>query len=80
MSLTNRLIYQSWHRGMRELDLLLGPFAEMHVPHMTETELKSYDELLNEEDLHLLAWVTKQQPIPDSKNHELIQMIGNFHK
>jgi antitoxin CptB len=79
MGLTNRLIYQSWHRGMRELDLLLGPFAERHVPHMTEAELKDYDELLNEQDLDLFSWVTNQKLIPDDKNHELIQMIRNFH-
>ena len=26
-----RLLFRSWHRGTREADLLLGPFAERHL-------------------------------------------------
>ena len=26
-----RLLFRSWHRGMREADLILGSFAEQHL-------------------------------------------------
>ena len=34
-----RALYRSWHRGTRELDEILGPFAERHVNAMAETQL-----------------------------------------
>lgn len=44
--LRKRLLYQSQHCGMREMDLLVGHFAERHIPSMSEEELKKFEVLL----------------------------------
>ncbi|AXC51111.1 succinate dehydrogenase assembly factor 2 [Paracoccus suum] len=48
---------RSWRRGMREMDLLLGPFAEAELPAMPPRERDAYAALLEENDQDLYAWV-----------------------
>ncbi len=41
-----RLIYRSWHRGTKELDLLLGPFADAEMAALSDQDLDAYEVLL----------------------------------
>jgi antitoxin CptB len=59
-----RLLFRSWHRGTRELDLLMGTFAERHLQDMTAEELDLYDEILTHSDPDLYNWITAQEPAP----------------
>jgi antitoxin CptB len=62
----SRLRYRSWRRGTREMDLLLGPFADRHLAGMDETELAAYERLLDESDPNLMSWLTGQaEPPPE---------------
>ncbi len=36
----NKLIYRSWHREQKELDLILGNFIEDNISDMKEKRLK----------------------------------------
>jgi antitoxin CptB len=45
-TLRKRLLYQSQHRGMREMDLLLGRFAQRSLPSMSWQDLKRFEALL----------------------------------
>lgn len=78
MNLLKKLIYQSWHRGTRENDLLLGPFADAVLPNLPEADLKAYEAMLNHEDADLFAWITGQHPIPE--NEPMICRIRDFHQ
>ncbi len=40
-----RLLFRSWHRGIRETDLLLGRFADAHIGDMTDGDLDEYERL-----------------------------------
>ena len=40
-----RLKFRSWHRGTREMDLLLGSFADAHLPLFAPEELDRYETL-----------------------------------
>jgi len=58
-----RLIYRSWHRGTREMDLLLGTFADKEVPGFTESEMEMFEALLQENDPDPYNWLTgKEEP------------------
>jgi len=52
-----RLRYRAWHRGTREMDLVLGPFADAHIEAMPEAELQRLEGLMSHEDTDLLMWV-----------------------
>ncbi|MDD7970775.1 succinate dehydrogenase assembly factor 2 [Roseinatronobacter alkalisoli] len=56
---------RSWRRGMKEMDLILGPFADAHLDRLTGPELDAYDRLLAENDQDLYLWVTGAQTAPE---------------
>lgn len=60
-----RLIFRSAHRGIKEMDLIMGSFARVNVPVFNEAELAEYDVLLCNNDPDLYNWVTKKEPAPD---------------
>ncbi|MEM8633245.1 MAG: succinate dehydrogenase assembly factor 2 [Pseudomonadota bacterium] len=60
-----RLTMRSWRRGTKEMDLILGPFADKTLAQMSDTELREYDALLSENDQDLYQWVTGQAAAPE---------------
>jgi antitoxin CptB len=60
-----RLIYRAGHRGTRELDLLLGPFAAAEAAQMSGAELDAFEELLSEAETDLQMWLLGQAPAKD---------------
>jgi antitoxin CptB len=60
-----RLAMRSHRRGIREMDLILGPFADAHLAGMSAADLDRYEALLDENDQDLLAWITGAAPMPD---------------
>ncbi len=59
-----RLRMRSWRRGTKEMDLVLGPYADARLGAMDEPTLALYDRLLTENDQDLLPWVLGQTPPP----------------
>jgi antitoxin CptB len=72
-----RMAMRSWRRGTKEMDLILGPFADVHLAQMDEATLATYDILLGENDQDLLPWVLGQNPAP-APLAALIAQIGQF--
>ncbi len=60
-----RLAMRSWRRGTKEMDLVLGPYADARLAAMTGAELQVYDDLLEENDQDLALWVMGTAPAPD---------------
>lgn len=60
-----RMRMRSWRRGTKEMDLVLGPFADARLAAMDEPQLALYDRLLAENDQDLMAWLLGQAPAPD---------------
>ncbi len=73
-----RLIYRSWHTGMKETDLLLGRFADRHVAAMTEDQLDHYEALLANADPDLYNWVTGAVPVPGRFDTDVMRLLRNF--
>ena len=59
-----RLRLRSWRRGTREMDLLLGPFADARLAGFSEAQLADYEALLQESDPDLYAWATGRAAPP----------------
>ncbi|MCL1628142.1 succinate dehydrogenase assembly factor 2 [Roseibaca sp. V10] len=53
-----RLKMRSWRRGMKEMDLILGPFSDTELAAFSAAELDAYERLLDENDQDLYLWVT----------------------
>ena len=61
-----RMRMRSWRRGTKEMDLVLGPFADARLEGLSEADLLTYDTILNENDQDLLPWVLGQVPAPEA--------------
>lgn len=73
-----RLRMRSWRRGTREMDLILGPFADARVDGMDPETRAAYEGLLEENDQDLYGWVAGQLP-PPARHGVLIECIRRFH-
>ena len=54
-----RLLYLSTHRGCKEIDIILGNFAEKNLDRLTDDELIIYEKLLSEPDGLIYDSLTK---------------------
>jgi antitoxin CptB len=74
-----RLRLRSWRRGMREVDLILGPFADSELEHCSVATLDRYEELLSENDQVLYLWLSRRRGAPE-KLGEIVARIAAFHR
>ena len=70
-----RLIFRSWHRGTREMDLIMGTFAEAHVPEMDGEALEEYEALLHTPDPDVYDWISGQKPVPANISNPVIEKL-----
>jgi antitoxin CptB len=74
-----RLLFRSWHRGIRETDLLLGRFADAWIALLTDAELDDYERLLEISDHDIYGWVTGEREIPPEHRAGILAKIRQFH-
>jgi antitoxin CptB len=75
-----KILFRAWHRGMREMDLILGSFADAQIDALTGEELAQYERLLEISDTTLLPWITGEQPAPEASESEILQRIAAFRQ
>lgn len=75
-----QLRFRSWHRGTKELDLILGPFADARIDEFGADELAAYAELLQEPDPDLYDWVTEKRPPPRDFQNIALDFLIDFHR
>lgn len=74
-----RLLYQSWYRGCKETDRLLGWFAKQYIHDFDDQELTMFEEILNETDKDLFNWITGKEDLPDRyKNNKVMKLVLAF--
>jgi len=76
--LRRRLLFQSRHRGVKELDLILGRFAEAHLTGFGMRELQQFAVLLAEQDPDIYDWLVGRVPLPARLQNPVTQRLLNF--
>ena len=59
-----RLLFRCWHRGTREMDLILGRFADKEIGALTDGELTELEQLIEVPDPDLYAALTGEKEPP----------------
>ena len=57
-----RIRFRSWHRGIKEMDLLVGGFADKHLDDLTDEELDAFETVLTVPDQELYAMLVRDAP------------------
>jgi antitoxin CptB len=70
-----RLLYRAWHRGMREMDLVLGRFCDAEIDRLTEAELAEIEELMELPDQELYGWITTPAATPPHRDTPLLARL-----
>jgi antitoxin CptB len=73
-----RLLFRCWHRGTREMDLILGRFADAEIGILAENELDQLEQLLEIPDPDFYAAVTGARPLPPEQTPVLFERIKTF--
>lgn len=73
-----RILYRCWHRGIREMDLVLGQFAEENIADLTDVELDELEVIMDEEDNDLVKMVTGALPVPERFRTPLFERIASY--
>lgn len=73
-----RLRFRAWRRGFRELDLIMGPFADAHVASLDEQELAAFEGLLDAPDQDVYSWIIGRGAAPPQFEGSLMQKLGRF--
>lgn len=72
-----RMKMRAWHRGMKEMDLILGGYADARLAGLDAARLDTLDALMEENDQDIYKWITAQAPAPEGFAG-LIEEIAGF--
>lgn len=75
-----RLLFRAWHRGTREMDLIMGTFADQAIAALDETEVLDYERLMEVPDPDLYAWVTGERAVPAEYDTGVFRRLRAFHQ
>lgn len=70
-----KLGFRSHHRGTKEMDVLLGSFAERHIDTFDMAALHDYELLLSEPDPDLYNWITGVDTPPAEKMTPVLKLL-----
>jgi antitoxin CptB len=74
-----RLLYRAWHRGMREMDLIMGRFADATIGEMSEAEVEAFERLSEVPDPELYAWIVGGAAAPPQHDTAVLRHLRAFH-
>ena len=73
-----RLLFRCWHRGTREMDLILGRFADIEISGLSDADLAEFERLLEVPDPDLYAALTGDKQLAPEYAGALFHRIKNF--
>lgn len=74
-----RILFRCWHRGMREVDLLLGQFADARIGDLTDGELDQLEAFMEAADADIFSWFAGSKPVDPSYERPIFHVIKAFH-
>jgi antitoxin CptB len=73
-----KIRFRAWHRGFREADLILGPFADAHLEQLSGAQLDEFEALIDQPDQDLYGWIVGSLPTPEAFEGEMLDLIRTF--
>jgi antitoxin CptB len=70
-----KLQFRAWRRGFREIDLILGKFADRNLAGLDASALDAFERLLDAPDREVYAWIVGQAPPPASHDTPVLAAI-----
>jgi antitoxin CptB len=74
-----RALWRATHRGSKEMDVLLGRFAEQAVDGMNAAEIAAFERLIDVPDPAIETCVLEGHSLGEHDLDELIDRVRRFH-
>ena len=74
-----QILYRAWHRGMREMDLIMGRFADAEIGELSDEDLAEFERLIEVPDRDLLGWITGEIETPSNYDTAVFRRLKGFH-
>lgn len=71
---------RAWRRGMREMDILLGGFADARLADLDPEDIGDFERLLEVEDQRAFSWLCGTEPTPAEFDTPVLRKILDFHR
>ncbi len=75
-----KLLFRAWRRGVREMDLIVGRFADAHIAALDEPALDDFERLIEVPNAELYAWVSGAQAVPQDDDSAVLRQLIAFHR
>ncbi|MEM7068705.1 MAG: succinate dehydrogenase assembly factor 2 [Pseudomonadota bacterium] len=72
-----RLKYRANHRGIKEMDIILGGFADQYLSSLSDIEVDDFEALMAEHDRDLIVWFTGEQAFPHDDLRSIFDLINS---
>ena len=73
-----KLKFRAWHRGMKEMDLLLGGFADRYIDEMSLEDLDRFEAMMHFPDQAFYQVLVSGAPVPPQYDHDLMHRLIAF--
>jgi antitoxin CptB len=74
-----RALYRASHRGTKEMDFILGRFADAEIRGLSDADLDLLERLIEAPDTDLYEWVTGRAEAPPEHDTEMLHRLRAFH-
>jgi antitoxin CptB len=75
-----RLLFRAWRRGVREMDLIIGRFADATIDTLDAGGLDDFERLIEAPNSDLYAWVVGSADAPASYDTAVLARLRSFHR
>ena len=73
-----KLLYKASHRGTKEMDILMGNFADKFIQLFDDHELSLMDILLDQDDDYIYKIIFKKTHIPENIDNRVTKLLIDF--
>src|ERR1700687_965872 len=74
-----RLLFRAWRRGVREMDLIVGRFADVYIDQFDEPTLDDFEQLIEVPNADLYAWIVGNEAVPANHDTLVLRQLIAFH-
>jgi antitoxin CptB len=75
-----KLLFRAWRRGVREMDLIVGRFADAHIAALDEPALDDFERLIEVPNAELYGWVSGAEAVPQAQDSAVLRQLIAFHQ
>ena len=73
------MLFRAWRRGMKEMDILMGKFADANLATLEDPDLEAFEALMDAPDPDIFKWLTDAAPLPPEHDTALFRKLKDFH-